>query len=148
MVLPPDNDHIKFGLLKDLPALPLFGMQAACGFPSPADEYLEATIDLAQHLVKNKTSTFLAWAKGKSMADAFIADGALLVIDRSLPVRKSSKLLIFYDGGYTVKYFRKEGEKAFLVPANPEQKVIEVQEGVPFEIWGTVTYSVNSHYKW
>lgn len=148
MVLPPDTENFKFGSLEELKSAPLIGVWAACGFPSPADEYLEDRIDLAEHLVKNSTSTFFAWARGRSMTDAFIADGSLLVIDKSLPYRKTSKFLVYYDGGYTVKFIRKEGEKAFLVPANSEHKEIEVLEGVPFVVWGTVTYSINSHYKW
>lgn len=146
--IPTDTPDIKFGLIEDLGSVPLYNLWAACGFPSPADEYLEDRIDIADHLVKNNTSTFFAWARGKSMSDAFIADGALLVIDKSLPYRKASKFLIFYDGGYTVKLIRKDGEKTFLVPAHPEHKEIEVQEGVPFHVWGTITYSINSHYKW
>lgn len=148
MVLPPNSGNFTFGPICDLNEVMLQGISAACGFPSPADEYLEDRIDIADHLVKNTTSTFFAWARGKSMTDAFISDGALLIVDKSLPYRKSSKFLVYYDGGYTVKYIRKDGEKAFLVPASKEHKEIEVQEGIPFVIWGTVTYSINSHYKW
>ena len=128
--------------------LPLYLNGVYCGFPSPADEYLEARIDIREYLVKNELSTFYVYAKGTSMTDAFIADGALLIVDRSLDYKSTSKFLCFYDNGFTVKFIRKRGGKIFLIPASPEHKAIEVKDGVPFQIWGTVTYSINSHYKW
>jgi len=44
---------------------PAFGTlcgAVACGFPSPAQDYVAEELDLNQLLLKIKTSTFFAWA--------------------------------------------------------------------------------------
>jgi hypothetical protein len=64
--------------------LPLFGTAVEAGFPSPADDHLERPLDLNEELVRHPSATFFIRAKGESMRDAGIHDGALLVIDRSI----------------------------------------------------------------
>lgn len=144
----PADDEVKIEEGQNLKTLPLYTDSVACGFPSPADEYLEARIDIEAYLVKNRDATFFVYAKGESMTDAYIADGALLIVDRAVDYKSTSKFLCYYDSGFTVKYIRKKGDKIFLISANPEHPPIEVQEGVPFQVWGTVTYSINTHFKW
>ncbi len=39
-------------------ARPLYGSRIAAGFPSPADDDLEGTIDLNAHLVRHPAATF------------------------------------------------------------------------------------------
>lgn len=149
--IPKSTAHFQFGLISDLPLplkIPVFANRVSCGFPSPADEYVEDLIDIRDYLIKNELSTFYVRASGNSMTDAMIGEGALLIIDRSLDYRSSSKFLCFYDGDFTVKYVIKREGKVFLVPGNSVLKEIEVEDGRDFEIWGTVTYSINSHFKW
>ena len=54
------------------------------GFPSPAQDYIETSLDLNKLVVHDKTSTFYARVKGDSLKDEGIDDGDILVIDRSL----------------------------------------------------------------
>lgn len=54
------------------------------GFPSPADDYLEAKLDLTEHLVKHPSATYYIKAMGDSMVDYGIFSGDLLIVDRSL----------------------------------------------------------------
>lgn len=128
--------------------LPHFPGHVACGFPSPAEEYLEERLDISKYLVRNELATFYVYAKGDSMTDAQIADGALLIIDRSVVPRSTSKVLCYYDNGFTVKFLKKTAGKLFLQSANDKHPPIEVKEGVQFQVWGTVTYSINSHHRW
>ena len=64
--------------------LPLFEESVPVGFPSPANDYLEAPIDLNKYLIKNQVATFLVRAVGDSMIGAiFIKFGlapAIIVI--------------------------------------------------------------------
>ena len=64
-------------------SLPLFGSRIAAGFPSPADDYLEAKLDLNAHLIKHPSATFFARAEGDSMRGRGIYPGDLLIVDRS-----------------------------------------------------------------
>ena len=38
--------------------LPLYMSRVSCGFPSPADDFIERTLSLDSHIVKNPASTF------------------------------------------------------------------------------------------
>ena len=47
--------------------LPLFLTPAVCGFPSPARDYVEQTIDLNQLCVPHPAATYYVRAKGDIM---------------------------------------------------------------------------------
>ena len=53
-------------------------------FPSPADDFIERSLDLNEQLVANPIATFFVRASGHSMAGAGIHDGDLLIVDRSI----------------------------------------------------------------
>ena len=63
--------------------LPLYLSAASCGFPSPADDYVDKQIDIRSVLVRHPAATFYLRASGSSMIGAGINDGDLLVVDRS-----------------------------------------------------------------
>jgi DNA polymerase V len=121
---------------------PLAGTGISAGFPSPADEYMEAGIDLNVELIRNPDATFFGRVKGYSMKDAGISDGDVLVIDKSLEPRNGSIAVCFLDGEFTVKRILKEKEALFLLPANNEFKPIRITEENDFLVWGIVTYVI------
>ena len=49
--------------------LPLSNKRVAAGFPSPAEEYCDMSLDLNSELIKNPASTFYARVSGLSMVD-------------------------------------------------------------------------------
>ena len=65
-------------------ARPLFLSRVPAGFPSPAEDYVECSLDLNEHLIEHREATFFVRVKGQSMTGAGISDGDLLVVDRSL----------------------------------------------------------------
>ncbi len=50
------------------------------GFPSPADDFAIAEVDLLRELVVHPQATFLVRAAGASMSRAGIHDGDMLVV--------------------------------------------------------------------
>jgi DNA polymerase V len=66
-----------------LPLL-LFSGKVAVGFPSPADDYVEKTLDLNELLVQKPAATFFVRAQGESMLGAGIHPNDILVVDRSI----------------------------------------------------------------
>lgn len=120
--------------------LPLYASYITAGFPSPADDHLEDRIDLGKYLVQNPTSTYMMRVKGNSMVDAKIQDGDILVIDKSLRPADGLPVVCFLDGEFTVKTFRLIDKKAFLMPANPDFKPIEVTEDMDMRVWGVVVW--------
>ena len=51
-------------------SLPMFGCGVSAGFPSPADDYIETSIDLNRELIRHPATTFFVRAAGDSMIDA------------------------------------------------------------------------------
>ncbi|HDP55228.1 MAG TPA: translesion error-prone DNA polymerase V autoproteolytic subunit [Bacteroidetes bacterium] len=124
--------------------LPLVETFINAGFPSPADDYLEAKLDLNQLLIQNPSSTFFARVRGNSMVDAGIHDGDILIIDKSLEPKQTSVLVCFIDGEFTVKKVQKKNGDFYLMPQNKEFSPIKVDKGSDFRLWGVVTHCIHN----
>lgn len=118
----------------------LSGVQA--GFPSPADDYIDLTLDLNQVVIKNKSATFYARVKGNSMINDDIHDGDILVVDKSILPTEGIVAVCFIDGEFTLKRIHKKDNRLFLLPSNPTYPPIEVGEQSDFRVWGVVTYII------
>lgn len=126
-------------------ALPLVDSGISAGFPSPAQDYIDLSLDLNKELISNPSSTFFGRVRGESMKDAGILDGDILVIDKSLEPQDGDTAVCFIDGEFTLKYIKIEKDAVYLIPANPAFKPIRVTEENNFCIWGVVTYSIKNH---
>ena len=120
-------------------SLPMFGHKVRAGFLSPADDYVEAWLDLNEHLVENKDATFFVRATGDSMTGAGIQEGNLLVVDRALEARHRDIVIAVVDGEMTVKRLDKRRGRIRLLAENPAYEPIEFQDGQELTIWGVVT---------
>lgn len=118
---------------------PLFEGGVPAGFPSPAGDYEEASLDLNGYMVARPAATFFVRAAGDSMSGAGIYSGDLLVVDRSIEPRDKAIVIAAVDGELTVKRMRVGGGKARLEPENEEYPVREIDEQTEFEVWGVVT---------
>lgn len=119
--------------------LPMFGHKVQAGFPSPADDYVEAWLDLNEHLIEHKEATFFVQATGNSMIGAGIQEGSLLVVDRALEARHNDIVIAVIDGELTVKRLEKHQGTVRLVAENPAYQPIEFTEGQELTVWGVVT---------
>lgn len=79
--------------------LPLFMERVPCGFPSPAQDYLEGSLDLNKLVIKHPSATYFVRVSGDSMIGAGISDGDLLVVDRSLPAMHGDIVIAAVAGG-------------------------------------------------
>ena len=127
--------------------LPLLAMQAACGFPSPAEDFFreEDRLDLNEKLIVNPPATFLVQADcGGSMVDYGIHDGDLLIVDRSITARPGHTVVVLWEGGFTVKklYYR---DGRIVLASSAGYPPIIVPEDVELDIWGVVRSNVHFH---
>lgn len=114
------------------------------GFPSPAEDFTEISIDLNIELLKNPSSTFFCRVSGDSMEDLGISDGDLLVVDKSLEPRDGKVAVCYVDGEFTLKKIKIEKDCCWLMPANKKYKPIKVTAENEFIVWGIVTYAIKS----
>ncbi len=124
--------------------IPFFDVGISAGFPSPADDFIELTIDLNKELVKNKSTTFFAKVKGHSMKDAGINDGDLLIIDKSLEPQNNKIAICQIDGEFTVKRIKIEKDVVWLIAENEDYQPIKVTQENDFLIWGIVIHCIKT----
>lgn len=123
--------------------LPMFENAVECGFPSPADDFLDLDINLNDYLVKHKSATFCVRVNGNSMEGVGIHSGDILIVDRAQEKKNNSIVLAVIDNEFTVKRIKKSGKKLFLNPANENYQPIEITEDMNFQIWGVVTFVIH-----
>jgi DNA polymerase V len=121
--------------------IPLFSGISA-GFPSPANDYIESTIDLNKELIRNPSATFFGRVKGLSMKDAGIDDDDILIVDKSVRPANGMIAVCFIDGEFTLKQILLGDGCITLMPANKDYKPVTVTSGNDFLIWGIVTYVI------
>ncbi len=119
--------------------LPLYVARVAAGFPSPADDYIENTLDLNRHLVKHPAATFYVRVEGNSMIGAGIHSGDILVVDRSLDPTHGKIVIAVLNGEFTVKRLERRGGALRLLPENDSYPAVEITDAMDFTIWGVVT---------
>jgi DNA polymerase V len=122
---------------------PLMSNTIAAGFPSPAEQYVEAPLDLNQLLISRPAATFFLRVAGDSMIDAGIFEGDILVVDRSIEVKDGMIVVACVDGEFTVKILKKDTGSIRLEPANSSYPVITFKEGMELRIFGVVTSTIH-----
>lgn len=123
--------------------IPLFTAGISAGFPSPADDFIDKTLDLNEFLITHPAATFFVRVEGTSMIDAGIHPGDILIVDKALEPHAGSIVIAVLDGGFTVKRFHKSGGKCYLLAANPDFAPIEIADHMTVEVWGVVTYVIH-----
>lgn len=126
----------------DLPAV-LFESTVMAGFPSPAADHAQKRIDLNEHLLLNRESSFLFRVRGFSMINVGIFDGDTLIVDRAIEAKHNHIVLAIVNEEFTLKRLYKRGKKIQLLAENPDFAPIEFKDGQELRIWGVAT--VNLH---
>jgi DNA polymerase V len=115
----------------------------SAGFPSPALDYHEESLNLGNLLVSNPSATYTMRVNGNSMEDANLFDGDFIIIDRSVTPQDGLMAVCYLDGGFTVKTIRQIKNKLYLFSENLEYKPIEINEFNDLTFWGIVTWIVH-----
>jgi len=103
--------------------IPLLGLVEA-GIPTTADEQALDTLSIEEYLIPKKEKTFILEVKGDSMIEAHIDEGDLVIAERSQTAKDGDIVVAEVDGGWTLKYFKTDGKKVWLLPANKNYKPI------------------------
>ena len=123
--------------------MPYFEGGVSAGFPSPAEDYMHAKLDLNELLVEHPSATYYVRVVGDSMLGAGIVSGDLLIVDRSLEVTNNCIVVAHIDGEFTVKRIKKMKTKMFLQAENESYKPIEITEDMNFELFGVVAHAIH-----
>jgi repressor LexA len=110
--------------LREQLGLPLVGRVAA-GEPMLAEEHIEGRYQIDAELFQQPPH-FLLRVKGMSMRDAGILDGDLVVVHRSTEIRSRQIVVARLENEVTVKRYRQEGHRVWLLPENPDFSPIQI----------------------
>jgi DNA polymerase V len=125
--------------------VPIFSSRVQAGFPSPADDHMDETLDLNTHLIQHKESTFFVRAQGESMLGVGIYPGDILIVDRSVTAKSGKIVIAVVDSEFTVKRLHKYKGKITLKAENTDFDDINIKEGSELIIWGVVTSVIHQY---
>ncbi|OWJ77431.1 LexA family protein [Haematobacter genomosp. 1] len=118
--------------------VPLASVSVPAGFPSPAGDDLEDTVDPIKWVVRHERSTFWWRVSGDSLEAEGILDGDLIAVDRSGKRRPGRIVVAVVDGQITVKKLAKRNGHWFLDPRARGDGYESISVTETTEIWGVV----------
>lgn len=83
--------------------IPLYTERCPAGFPSPAQDFVERTLDLNDFCIQHPSATYFVRAEGESMIESGILSGDLLIVDKALTPHHGDIVIAAVDGEFTVK---------------------------------------------
>jgi len=123
--------------------LPYAVSRVKAGFPSPADDYIEKSLDFNEYLIKRPAATFCVRVSGDSMINAGIHDSDLLIVDRSINPSHNSIIIAVIDGEMTLKRLVRSNGRVILQAENPDYPSIIITDEMSFEVWGVVSFVIH-----
>lgn len=123
--------------------VPLYAERVVCGFPSPAQDYVEKRLSLDALFIRYPESTYLLRASGDSMRQAGIRDGDLLVVECLREARHGDIVIAAVDGEFTCKRLQLRPKPALLAASNAWAPIpLDGEKEV--EIFGIVRHLVHT----
>lgn len=128
---------------KDIPPQthPLYSDLTSCGFPSPAQDYVTADLDLHEYCIRHPSATYYLRASGDSMSDGSLYNGDLLVVDSAEKPQHGDIVVASLQGEFTVKRLLLR-PKLILQPMNPAWSPI-YPDPDELDIFGVVTHIIH-----
>ena len=126
-------------------------MMVNAGFPSPADDHTERSIDLNEEIVRNEAATFYYRLIGHSGHsehcghNGFARDGDIAAVDNSLTPVNGDLVIAIVDGEKCCKKLRMVGKRVWLESSNEAYPIIEITGECTLVIEGVVTHTIHSH---
>ena len=150
------TNHYSLFVMKDIDILEsqfdeeqpaMVSSELRAGFPSPAADYSQDSLDFNRDLIQHPESTFYGRVRGDSMSDAGINDGDIAVIDKSMEPHNGSVIVAYINNEFTIKFLDTThcaDGYIELRPANAKYPLIRIDENDDFEVWGVVVYTIKS----
>lgn len=126
-----------------IPRYPLLSVPVPAGFPSPATDFTEDSLNLDDYLIEHQEATFFVRVTGNSMTGFGIHDGDLLVVDRSKTPSDRQIIIAVIDGAFTVKQLCRIPDGVLLRSHGSGHGDILVSEEQELSVWGVVCWAIH-----
>ncbi|MCP1201076.1 LexA family transcriptional regulator [Notoacmeibacter sp. MSK16QG-6] len=118
--------------------MPIATMTVPAGFPSPAADDVEETVDPMAWIIRHESATFWWRVSGHSLEAEGILDGDLIAVDRAGKKRIGRIVLAIVDGAVTVKKLARRDGRYYLDPRSTSDVYEPIAVTESTEIWGVV----------
>jgi SOS regulatory protein LexA len=109
--------------------LPLLGLVQA-GNPTAVEADSFDTLSLESYLIHDRSKTFCLEVNGDSMIDAHIEEGDIVVAARTETAKDGDIVVAEVDGEFTLKFYKNQKGKQWLMPANKNYKPIHPKQSL------------------
>jgi DNA polymerase V len=123
--------------------IPFYQSTVSAGFPSPADDVIDMTLNLNTHIISNPAATFFVRASGDSMLDEGIHSGDLLVVNRAITAKSHDVVIAAINGELTVKQLYQKNGQVTLKARSAGFDDIPITDDMNMIIWGVVTHVIH-----
>ena len=142
-----DSDHalafiVPYQAAEAMP-LPHFKGWIPAGFPSPATDWTESSLDLNELCIDHPAATYFVRVHGDSMEGAGICSGDILIVDQAIENVVGRVVLAIVDGAFTVKRLIARDGAYFLKAEHPAISPLPLGDEMEVEIRGVVTWAVH-----
>ena len=117
---------------------PLENPGSVSGFISPAEDYKDRKLHIAQKIVADPTNTFYFEAMNDEMKEHGITAGTIIIVDRSREIFNGSLIICNVDGEWLNRFIVKKDNQTLLY-ASRHKPPINIT-GKNIEIFGAVTW--------
>ncbi len=109
------------------------------GFVSPAEDYIQRRLHIANLIVGDATNTFYFKIDNDQMRFFNIIKGAIAVVDKSLPIIHGSIIICYLDNEWLIRKLCKRNGRSYFCIDNSFKTCIEVTDKKP-DIFGVVSW--------
>lgn len=114
------------------------------GFPSPATDHLESSLDLESLLVHHPAATYYIRAEGSGMEASGIYDGDILVTDRSLSCSDGCIVVAVIQGETVIRKVAVRNNTFYLIADSPGIPPVSFNNNSGQAFWGVVTHIIHN----
>lgn len=115
--------------------------ELATGFPASTEAFLQASLDLNQHLLRHPAATFYMRVASHQPVIGLLR-GDLLMVDRAESAENGSTVIAIMNGEFIVTKIKRQSGMLSILSERNSSYWSTVQEGVNFEVWGVVLYVI------
>lgn len=118
---------------------------AGAGFPSPAQDWQDAAINLVELLRLDRAASFVFRISGDSMIDAGLSNDDVVVVDRDVTPCSGHIVIAVVDGGFVVRQLVIRQGVPYLEARNARMNYPVTVADTNVEVWGVVRASVRNY---
>lgn len=114
------------------------------GFVSPADDYVQKRLHIAQRIIKDPTNTYYFEADDDQMRYFGIMKGSIIIVDKTIKPVSGMIIVVWVDTEFLTRKFVVKGNSSFLCINDQLEGMLNIT-GKEVTVFGAVTWTCLPH---